>query len=417
MVYGVIPCLFTIFDTPMNPPMTARCPMKQHQNTAFTCLFAFCLTAVLSSCSEAAVTHSQTLSSEPASTVVIGALFPLTGGLSQYGEAAEHAARIAVDEINADGGIRGSMLEVDIQDHQCNPKTAATIFEQLSSAKGITIFTSAACSGTVLAIAPLLESHHAMLLGTIVTTPKISGVSPFVFRNWASDGKQADLYAQEIKRRGYRTVGIIYEQTDYAQGLFISIQRLLNGTGIIIHGEGFEPGATDVRTLLAKLQQEQPEALFISPQTVTTGDIVLKQMRELGFRPQGLLVNDNILKSKDLLLRYPDMLEGAISGDYVMEHSPRFSLLLETYKKRFGTDCPQPNICAGVYDAIHLLALALRESGQDANLVSTYLKDMYLKEAPYSGASGNISFDGKNDRNNADYSLFVIREGTPITVS
>lgn len=367
------------------------------------------LLSFLSSCSnQSPDTTADTTPTPLQDPVVIGALFPLTGGLSQYGEAAEQATAIAVDDINSHGGINGRPLKVDIQDHQCNAKSAATIFEQLNSAKGITIFTSAACSGTVLAIAPLLESHHAMLLGTIVTTPKISGVSQYVFRNWASDAKQAELYAREIQQRGYRTVGVIYEQTDYAQGLFISLQRLLNNSGMVLIGQGFEPGSTDVRTPLAKLQQEQPDALFISPQTVTSGDVILKQMKELGFRPAGLLVNDNILKSKELLSHYPDLLEGAVSGDYVMDHSPQYTSLMETYRTRYGVECPQPNICAGVYDAIHLLAQAIQEKGIDAKEVASF-----LNMVNYPGASGSISFDEKNDRTNADYSLFVIKDGKP----
>src|SRR5574341_2690204 len=128
-----------------------------------------------------AITSCAPKSTEP---VTIGALFPLTGGLAQYGEAAQTAAALAVEEINAQGGVNGRLLVIDYQDHQCNAKTAVSIFEQLYAAKKIRIFTSAACSGTVLSIAPLLESKEALLFGTLVSTPKITGISPWVFRNW-----------------------------------------------------------------------------------------------------------------------------------------------------------------------------------------------------------------------------------------
>lgn len=384
-------------------------------------LLLFLLLLAISSCTEQSQTIQSSLilsapqsspQSNPTKPIRIGALFPLTGGLSQYGEAAEHAARLAMNEINANGGINGKALEIDFQDHACNPKTAVTIFEQLNSAKEIKVFTSAACSGTVLAIAPLLKSNNtnnAILLGTIITTPKITGLSPYVFRNWASDAKQAKLYADTISKRGYLKVGVIYEQTDYAQGLYLSLQQFLHGTGILVIGQGFEPGATDVRTQLTKLQQVGIDALFISPQTVTSGDVVLKQMRELTIRPRGLFVNDNILKAKELLSRYPDILEGAQSGDYTMEQAEPYHDLMILYKKTYGVECPQTNICAGVYDAIHLLSKAIKENGEDPIAISQYLSTI-----SYEGASGHISFDKNNDREGADYTLFSIEGGRAI---
>ena len=341
--------------------------------------------------------------------VVIGALFPLTGGLSQYGEAAQTTAALAVEEINAAGGINGRPLVIDYQDHQCNAKTAVSIFEQLSAAKKVRIFTSAACSGTVLSIAPLLESKGALLFGTLVSTPKITGVSPWVFRNWASDSKEAKLFADEILKKGYKKVGVIHEQTDYAQGLRIYLEKFLNGTGVQVHSESFEPGATDVRTQLAKLKDSNLDLLFISPQTVPSGDVVLKQMQELNFKPPMIFVNDNIIKASDLLSRYAGLLEGAFGGDYSLSRTTELDRVMEKYRQKYGRDCPQTNICAGIYDAVNLLAQAIAAKGEDAAGVRDYLKSV-----TYEGVSGRISFDENNDRSGAEYSLFVVKDGKAI---
>lgn len=341
--------------------------------------------------------------------VRIGALFPLTGGLSLYGEVARNSAQIAVEEINSAGGIDGRMLEVDYQDHQCNAKTAISIFEQLSETQKVKVFTSAACSGTVLAIAPVLQSKNAVLLGTIVTTPKITGISPYVFRNWASDAKEAKLFAEEIKKRNYKKIGVIYEQTDYAQGLKISLEKYLEGSGVSIVSESFASDDTDVRTQITKLKDQNVELLFISPQTITSGNLVLKQLGELQFKPE-LFVNDNILKATDLLKNYKELLEGATSADYVLEETPKFAEFLQKYKARYGMDCKVTNVCAGVYDAVHLLARAM-ESGENGEQVRAYLKSVN-----YDGVSGSISFDDMNDRSNTAYSLFTIQNGKGIRV-
>ncbi len=355
-----------------------------------------------------------------AKPVRIAALFPLTGGLASYGESAANAAQIAVDEINAAGGIHGRKLIIEYQDHECNPKTAVSIFEQLTEAKGIQFFTSAACSGTVLAIAPKLEAKGALLLGTIITTPKITGVSPYVFRNWASDLTEAKLFADEIKKRGYRKVGVIHEETDYATGLKIGLEQYLQDsddsgvpsvpiTTITIISESFPSGSADVRSQLAKLQAAKVDMLFISPQTVISADIILKQMGDLQFHPKALFVNDNIIKATDIVSRYKETLEGAVSGDYVLPQAPAFQQLMKKYKEKHGAECPQANICAGVYDAVKLLTKAIAERGEDVNAVQ-----QYLKTAIYPGVSGEIRFDENNDRDGARYSLFVIKDGKAI---
>ncbi|MEK6960271.1 MAG: ABC transporter substrate-binding protein [Nanoarchaeota archaeon] len=365
---------------------------------------------LLSGCSASQSGSVTGKSIDSVSPARIGALFPLTGGLSSYGEAAMESAQLAADEINAEGGIHGRPLEIDFQDHQCDPKTALSLFESLSSAKNISIFTSAACSGTVLAIAPVLDARGALLLGTIVTTPKITNLSPYVFRNWASDARESELFAREIKGRGYRRIGIINEETDYAQGLRIWLEKNLQGFGVEVFAESFASGSTDVRSQLAKLKEAQPEMIFISPQTVTSGDVVLKQLQEIGFSG-ALFVNDNILKSVDLRSRYSSLLEGAISADYVAEESDSFRSFMERYQQKYGHDCAQTNICAGVYDAINLLADAIRSRGEDADGVR-----VFLGRIGYDGVSGRISFDSNNDRANANYALFVIRDGMPVRV-
>ncbi|MSR85644.1 ABC transporter substrate-binding protein [Candidatus Uhrbacteria bacterium] len=337
--------------------------------------------------------------------IKIGALFPLTGGLASYGEPAQKMAVIAADKINQAGGINGRKLELDVQDHACDPKIALSTFQQLSTVKGIRIFTSVACSGTILSIAPVLEQNHAMLLGTIVTAAKISGVSPYVFRNWAQDSDEAKLMSEEMLKEGSKKVGVLYEETDYAKGFEASFEKFLVGSTIQVVHESFVSGATDMRTQLTKLKSENLDALLVVPQTVTSGDVILKQMSELKFQPR-LFVTDNILKSKDLLTKYRSVLEGALSGDYVMDQAPGLNAVLTTYKTKYGKDCAPSNICAGVYDAVHLLAKAIGEKGYDAVAVSDY-----LKTNSYSGVSGTISFDQKNDRANTHYTLFVIKNG------
>lgn len=343
--------------------------------------------------------------SNQTNTVKIGGLYPLTGGLASYGEPAHNTALIAVDDINAAGGINGKKLELVSEDHKCDPKTAASAYQKLVSTDGIRVLTAVACSGTVSAMAPNLAQNDVVLLGTVTSADKLTAISPNFFRNWASDGQEAKLLADRAVAQGYKKIAVIYEETDYAKGLQISLTKDLANSGINIVSESFASGATDVRTQLTKLQSANPDVVFVSVQTVPSGETVLTQMEQLGFKPKHMFINDNILKAASLLTKHSDLLNGAVGGDYIFQATPELNKVLAEYKSKYETDCPQANICAAEYDAIQLLANALR-SDQSTSKVKTY-----LNQANYNGVSGNISFDQNNDRSNARYSLFMVQNG------
>lgn len=340
--------------------------------------------------------------------LTITAMFPMTGGLSSYGDAASKASIMAIEEINANGGVNGKTLKLNLQDHKCDAKEAVAIYKQFKSKT--VVFSSVACSGTGLAIAPMLENDKEILFGTTLSTPKMSGVSKNLFRNWASDAKEAELFANLLKTVDYQKIGIIYEETDYAKGLKNSLeQEILANSKKEIYSEGFTSGATDVRSQLTKLQANNVDVVFISPQTVTTAEVVIKQMTELNFKPRILLVNDNIIKADPLLKKYSAFLQGAYGADYKVTNSKAIEDFKIKYQKRFGEDCKQINICIAQYDAVKLIAESLIAAEKDG--YSSLKIQEYIKNVNYQGLSGDISFDSNNDRVNANYTLLKINNG------
>jgi branched-chain amino acid transport system substrate-binding protein len=318
---------------------------------------------------------------------------------------------MVVTEINNAGGINGKKFEIDFQDHKCDPKTAVAAFQQLNSVNGIKIFTSAACTGTMVSLAPMLKDGNALFVSDVLSGAKITGLSPYIFRNWGSDINESRLFADKIKQAGYKTVGVIYEETDYAKGIEINLENFLKDSGVTVLSESFPTGTTDVRTQLTKLKSEKPDILLISPQTVTSAEVVLKQMEDLNFKPK-LLVNDNVTISKDLVIKHKDILEGALGANYVAPSNSKTDLILKMYKDTYGQDCPQTTVCVETYDTIHLIADAIKANSNDVAKVKSYLNTV-----KYDGAGGQISFDSNNDRSNADYTLFLVRNGQATAVT
>jgi len=352
---------------------------------------------------------SITFSRHTTGEIKISALYPLTGGLAQYGELSQKVTDIAVEEINNAGGINGQKVTVVYGDHKCDPKEMTTLMEKATNIDKTNLVMSSACTGTVTAVAPNLQSKNVLLLSTILSGRSATGVSKNFFRNYASDANESKLLATEIIKAGYKKVAIINEETDYAKGLRLELEKNLANTGITILSESFTTGTTDVRSQLTKIKNFSPDVVFVSPQNVTSGEVVLKQMEDLNFYPKHLFVNDNVIKSKDLVAKHRKLMEGAIGGDYIIPTSPAMTDLLAKYKAKYGQDCPQPNMCAVVYDSVNLLAEAIKEVGTDTQKVHEY-----LSQSEFSGITGNISFDSQNNRKNADYALFTIKDGIMI---
>jgi len=149
--------------------------------------------------------------------------------------------------------------------------------------------------------------------------------------------------------------------------------------------------------------------LFISPQTVTSAEIIAKQMTELGFKPKTMLVNDNVIKADNLLSKYPDLFQGAYGADYRIESSKVIEDFKAKYKSRFGEDCKQVNICIAQYDNIKIIAKAL-SSTTGSNYNKSEIQ-VYIKGINYDGVSGKVSFDKNNDRSSAEYSLLRVDNG------
>lgn len=343
-------------------------------------------------------------------SIKIGMLAPLSGGLASYGEPAQKITDLVVEEINATGGINGKKLEVVYENHKCDPKEMVTVYEK-ARLEGVKVMMTVACSGTVSSIAPGLVEKGVVLLGTVTSASKLTGISPNFFRNWASDREEGKVLAGQIIKSGYQNVAIIYEETDYAKGLKNDIENNLKGTTVKIVSESFASGSTDVRTQLTKLKSVKPDAVLVAVQTVTTGEIVLTQMEQLNFTPK-MLVNYNILKATALVKAHASLLEGAFGADYFIKDSAGLERVLAAYKAKYGMDCPQRNVCAMQYDAVRLLAEALKAEGDSAKGVKAY-----LSQVNYPGITGNVSFKSDNDRSDSDYIPFVIKGGVAVKVT
>ncbi len=325
------------------------------------------------------------------SVITIGATLPLSGDAAVWGKNTQEGIDLAVEEINASGGVLGRKLVVVYEDTKGLAKEGVTAYRKLTTVDKVNVIIDDSVSGVTLAMAPIAQKDHVVVVATGATAPKISEAGAYIFRVWNSDAHEGEVSADyAFDTLGFRSVAILYINNEYGKGLEqVFRSRLVERGGNIPTSESFAQSATNIRTQLTKIQASKPDGLYVVgyPKEIP---IALKQAKELGLNLP--LIGTVAMQDPQLIQTAGDAAEGLMfpypkdpGGQYV-------TLFKEAFQKKYGKE---PGITADVgYDAAKMIAKAMELSGGPAgeNIQKglTMLKD-------YPGVSGTMTFDENGD--------------------
>ena len=203
---------------------------------------------------------------------VIGAMDALTGVAESYGNPLLQAKLLAVEEINAAGGIDGRMLELIVEDSKCAAQDAIIAYNKLTDVDDVKIILGATCSGSTLGAAPLAEQDGVVMLSASATSPDIASAGDYIFRTAINDLQLGTDIGNTLWSDGIRTIATITESTDYAEGArSTSVARFEELGGSVVAAEGFSSDVIDFRSQLTKLINANPEALLLAAQGEVAG--------------------------------------------------------------------------------------------------------------------------------------------------
>lgn len=344
-------------------------------------------------------------SSQASDTVVVGGLLPLTGDGAAYGEPMQKVANIALDEINANGGIGGKKMVIDWQDGKCNGSDAVTAANQLIDVDKVQIIDGGFCSSETLAVAPIAEREHVVVLSPGSSSPDITNAGDYIFRNYPSDATQGKVLAAEATKRGYKKIAVIVEQNDYTLGIKKAFETNYGSAGTL-DVQTYLPDDTDFRTALLKLKSGKPDALFVIPQTPAKADLIFKQFEDMKWKVP-LIGDDVIAGYPDLLTKYSKTVEGMLVAEFNYDKSnPKFADLQAKFKQQTGKDLPYASYASTVYDSVYIIKEAIEKVGNNADAIKGYLYS--IKDRP--GLAGKLTFDENGDPV-AGHSLEVVKSG------
>ena len=320
----------------------------------------------------------------------IGVMESVTGPGETYGNVAVQAKQMAVDEINAAGGVNGRKIELVVEDEKCNAQDSITAYRKLTDVDGVKIILGTSCSGAMLGAAPLAEEDGVVMFSGLATNPDIANAGDYIFRTSMSDAQVGVDTGNTLWTDGVRKLATITESTDYAEGVRrTTVDHFESLGGEIVGAERYASDVTDFRSQLTKLFNENPDGLHIAAQSEFTGGTIVKQARELGY--EGPIYGEVVVIGTTALEIAGEAATGvkAITADLDPANS-KAQEVLANFRERYDY-VTLPWYLGSAYDDVYITAECLRQTGDDQD--ADGFRDC-LYDITWSGAIGaNYSFD------------------------
>ena len=324
----------------------------------------------------------------------IGVMESLTGAGETYGQVANNAKTMAMDEINAAGGIDGRMLELVVEDSKCSAQDAINAYNKLTDVDGMKIILGTSCSGAMLGVAPLAEEDGVVLFSGLASNPDIADAGDYIFRTQISDIEVGIRTGNVLWSDGVRALATITEETDYAEGVRrTSVAQFEKNGGKVIAEERYGSDTTDFRSQLTKLIEANPDAIHIAPQSEFSAGTIVKQARELGY--EGPIYGETIAVGKTAL----DIAGDSATGLKAITATPdpnnaKAQEVLANFRERYKY-ITLPWHLGSAYDDVYIAAECLKRTNDDQD--ADGFRDC-LYDITWSGALGNnYSFDSDGE--------------------
>ena len=324
----------------------------------------------------------------------IGVMESVTGPGETYGTVAVQAKEMAVEEINAAGGINGRMLELVVEDSKCSAQDSITAFNKLTDVDGVKIILGTSCSGAMLGAAPLAEKEGVVLFSGLATNPDIANAGDYIFRTSMSDAQVGIDTGNTMWADGVRNLATISESTDYAEGVRrTTVDQFTKLGGTVVGEERYASDVTDFRTQLTKLLGEDPDGLHIAAQSEFSGGTVVKQVRELGY--DGPIYSEIVVVGTTALEIAGEAATGvkAIIADLDPGNN-KAQEVLANFRAKYDY-VTLAWYLGSAYDDVYIAAECLKKTGDDQD--ADGFRDC-LYDISWSGAIGsNYSFDDNGE--------------------
>ena len=338
--------------------------------------------------------------------VTVGAVTPLSGKLSVYGEGFQRAMLLALDEVNAAGGIKGRPMKILFEDNTSTAQGSVSAIQKIINIHKLPVVFGPAASSNFLAVCPIAQANKTILIGAESASADITKCGSYVFRVFPSDILQGRGVAELAQGLQYKEVVLTYINNDWGVGLADVFKEVYTRAGGKVVDEfAHDEGKTDYRSEVLRIKKTGVKAA-INLTYIKEGATMLKQAYEMKADVQWLMGSAS--KSPKLVELAGKTSEGII-GTYPVfsQDTPEYVAYKTAWEKK------HPGMKTAIfgeynYDMVKLTAKAL-------NMAEDYSADairaaLMAASQGYQGVTGDKTFDENGDVG-ATYGRWTVRNG------
>jgi branched-chain amino acid transport system substrate-binding protein len=336
--------------------------------------------------------------------IVIGEYASLTGGSASFGQSSHKGTALAIEEINAAGGVLGKKLKLVTEDDQSLAGQPATIARKLISQDKAVAVLGEVASSKSLEAAPICQQSKIPMISPASTNPKVTEVGDYIFRVCFIDPFQGTVMSKFAQSKGWKNIAVLTDvKQDYSVGLAeFFIKDFTASGGKIVKEQKYSSGDKDFKPQLTSIKAANPEAIFV-PGYYAEVSLIAKQAQLLGIKAPLLggdgWVGDSLLK----------VAGNALDGSYFSCHfssddkSPIVQEFVTKFKAKYG-HVPDDMAALG-YDSAKILAAAIERAGTTE---PEKLRDAIAETKNHEGITGKITL---NSQRNADKPATILTIG------
>jgi len=345
-----------------------------------------------------------------AETIKIGCVLELSGELAPMGARMLDGARMAVEEINAAGGVLGKQVELVEEDGATNPDQGFDRVKKLVEIDGVQVIVGPMITPTSELSIPYAKVHKIPLITMSATGVPLSELegTEWYFRTCLRDDAQGRVLADVVMEEGYTRLATIVLDNTYGIGLEAGLVEGLQDAGyqfeqvVSIH---YDIAKKDYRTELGLIRDRNPDVV-LAVTYADDGIIVFKQALEMGLDEIAWLGCDgNYGTGLFAEPRSAEFMEKAIvAGTRTVGSGPAYEQFVPAYTEKFGE--PPETYCDTTYDAVYAAAKAIEAAGvYDGEAIRDALVELVFE-----AATGPISFNELGDRTSGAFEIWEVVE-------
>ncbi len=384
-------------------------------------------------------------------TVKVGILAPFTGGLAPYAPGVELGALLAIEQVNAAGGINGKKVEAVIRDTQTNPSSGRDAASKLVSVDRVPAIVGALSSGVTTAVSSVTIPNQVVMISPASTAPTLTDLADndYFFRTCPSDALQGKVQGKLALDQGFKTASVIYVNNPYGKGLAQNFKKAFEaGGGKVSVMVPYEENKPSYRGEVQKALKPKADVLNVISYVVD-GNKQLVTAVEQGYKGK-FLFSDGMKAEKLASGPAKEHIQGAMGTAPGSKDTPAsksfdkdYDALIKKTKKK--ADVTAPFRKEG-YDAMATILLAMaaagpkyakmapkeqgkairdnirKVTGPKGTLVryNEFKKAFGLlkkgKRINFNGVSGPVTFDKNGDIKESAFEIWTVKGGKAVTL-